>query len=213
MMKSKLAATMAVFALLVPLSSCGISTDRAADNRENNNSTQSKQRTSDSAPQQLKVNEIVGTKWKAKDGTEYEFTTKPSPMINDGKDAQFTSGFPKVIEGEHKTTVYALYQNGAPMDGNNGSGMWYAITDYFPVDVDQYSGKWIYDASGDLFLSLLSDNSSDHYRVTATKNEMKLTVLVGNSGRDGDGTFYYPFEPLQDDAQLNNGVGILQRVK
>lgn len=76
-----------------------------------------------------------------------------------------------------------------------------------PLDVEEYEGRWNYDASVALFLSLMSDNSGDHYSITATQNEKKLSVLD-----EGDDHIYYPFEPLQDDAQLNNGVGILERV-
>jgi hypothetical protein len=204
MTKSKLAVTLAVIVALIQMTGCGTTVNQG---QLNSNPTKSGQQTSGSQTQLLKINEIAGTKWKAKDGTEYEFTSQPSPMINDGEKAKFTSGFPKAIEKDHQTQVYALYQNSKPMAGNNGSGMWYAVTDYFPLDVEEYGGRWNYDASGALFLSLMSDNSGDHYSITATQNEMKLSVLD-----EGDGHFYYPFEPLQDDAQLNNGVGILERV-
>lgn len=209
MEKSKLAAMTAAIAVLILLTGCSTAVGKG---QTNSSSTESGQQPSGSQTQLLKVKEIVGTKWKAKDGTEYEFISQPSPMLNDGEKAKFTSGFHKAIDKDHQTPVYALYQNGKPMAGNNSSGMRYAVTDYFPLNVEEYGRRWNYDTSEALFLSLISNNSGDHFSVTATKDEMLLTVLVGSNGQDGDGTFYYPFEPLRNDAQLNNGVGILKRV-
>lgn len=155
----------------------------------------------------LSLDQIPGTTWATPDGTTYTFSTDTDP------DGDFTDDgdLPDGLAATDKAGVYALYRNGETMSGNNGDGIWYSLTDYFPDDMTDFDATWTRSEAGFIFLHIITFNNDEFYRINATKDAMNIVPLPEDP-EDGDEGFGLAFEELADSAQLNRGTGTLTAV-
>lgn len=206
-MKTKSLSIFTAVALSVLLTACGSGTVASTEGNE------------PPVEKTLGVQQIVGTTWKTNDGTTYTFSKKLNKDEPDG----YYGGFPNAVAKKDQTKEYALKKNGKNQRGNNGSGMWYAITNYLPDDSTNTDGTWHKSNDGELYLAISTYNRGEHYQIIPYENKMYVTYLpteppCDKSDPDSfcpseDTGFKLAFEEAKDSAQLNNGVAILKRAK
>lgn len=209
-------ATIISCVLIAAMSSCGGTSDsRQQDLGKESQVEQSQDESAGSAAEREKDNamltfkQMLGTTWKTTDGTTYTFSTETDSEEGDPTDSYLPDGLTEA----DSTYLYVLLRNGERMSGNNGSGIWYSLSTYFPSNYSDFSSTWSRNDAGYLFLHVHTDNNDEYYTLSATESGMTVVHCPEDPDDSDDRGFSLAFEELADAAQLNHGIGELERVE